>query len=87
MEEQSNLSPEQSPKEQFPKCPDNCAPHSFIGLPIDNLIGGPLRAAAEAQQKMVNSTNEFLKNGGQQELVNSTKEFLEKIASEEKKGQ
>lgn len=71
MEEQSNLSPEQSQEEQSPKRPDNRVPDSFKGLPIDGLIGGPLRAAAEAQQ----------------ELANSTKEFLKKIASEEKKGQ
>ena len=87
MEEQSNLSPEQSQEEQSPKRPDNCVPDSFKGLPIDGLIGGPLRAAAEAQQELANSTNEFLKNGGQQELPNNTKEFLKKIAAEEKKGQ
>ncbi|WP_042369629.1 DUF2589 domain-containing protein [Bacteroides neonati] len=71
MEEQSNLSPDQSQEEQSSKRPDNCVPDSFTGLPIDGLIGGPLRAAAEAQQ----------------ELANSTKEFLGKMAAEEKKDQ
>lgn len=71
MEEQNHLSPERSQEEQFPKCPDNHALDPFKGLPIGGLIGDPLKAAAEAQQKMANSTNEFLK----------------KIAFEEKKDQ
>ncbi|WP_042372509.1 DUF2589 domain-containing protein [Bacteroides neonati] len=61
MEEQSNLSPDQSQEEQSSKRPDNRAIDSFKGLPIDGLIGGPLRAAAEAQQELANSTKEFLK--------------------------
>ncbi|MEG1402363.1 DUF2589 domain-containing protein [Bacteroides sp.] len=71
MEEQSNLSPDQSPEEQSSKRPDTCVPDSFKGLPIDGLIGGPLRTSAEAQQELANSTNEFLK----------------KMAAEEKKSQ
>ena len=36
----------------------------FKGLPMDNLIGEPLKAAADAQAKLAKGTAEFIKNVG-----------------------
>lgn len=50
----------------------------FSGLPMRDLIGGPLQAAAEAAQALRKSTQDFLSNVGLSDVNLGTGQSAEK---------